>query len=132
VSTPDESIKTTDFEQWLAAEFATTGAFTALVILVDIGTSEVTPLCSTYLNVAGDEVAWSDIIVMFAASGTRWNGAAFFPVTAPDGGLLDNPTARLGLQALEARVDDDRLVLNEGFFFDSAGERLRIEAATAP
>lgn len=132
MSTSDETIKTTDFERWLAAQFATTGAFTALVILVDIGTSEVTPLCSTYLNVAGDEVKWSDMVVMFAASGTRWNGAAFFPVTAPEGGLLDSPTARLGLQVLEERIDDDRLVLNEGFFFDSAGERLRIEAGTAP
>jgi hypothetical protein len=132
VSTSDETIKTTDFERWLAAQFATTGAFTALVILVDIGTSEVTPLCSTYLNVAGDEVKWSDMVVMCAASGTRWNGAAFFPVTAPEGGLLDSPTARLGLQVLEERIDDDRLVLNEGFFFDSAGERLRIEAGTAP
>jgi hypothetical protein len=131
VSTPDPTDVATDFEPWLAAEFAETGAFTALVILVEIGESKVIPLCSTYLNVIGDEVAWSDIVVMFAGSGADWDGAAFFPVTAPDGGPLDNPTARLKLHALEARLDDDRLVLNEGNFFDHAGRRLRIEEMSA-
>jgi hypothetical protein len=118
-----------DFEPWLAAEFARTGAFTALVVLVDIEEPRVTPLCSTYFNVIGDEVAWDDIVVMFAGSGADWDGAAFFPVTAADadGGPLDNPTARLRLRELESRLDDDRLVLNDGYFFDKLGRRLQIE-----
>ncbi|MDH7795836.1 MULTISPECIES: hypothetical protein [unclassified Beijerinckia] len=119
-----------DFEAWIAREFATTGEFTAFVILVDLGTSKVTPLCSTYFNVMGDEVSWGDIVVMFAGAGTEWDGAAFFPVTATQGGPLDNPNARVKLRDLEARVDDDRLVLNEGHFFDKWGRRMRIDEVT--
>jgi hypothetical protein len=119
-----------DFEPWLAREFAETGAFTALAVLVGIAETQVTPLCSTYFNVIGDDVEWSDIVVMFAGAGLEWDGAAFFPVVAADGGPLDNPTARLRLRDLEARVDDDRLVLNQGQFFDKWGRRMKIEEVT--
>jgi hypothetical protein len=54
----------------------------------------------------------------------------FFPVTAKGGGPLDNPSARLKLRALEARLAEDRLVLNEGNFFDRIGRRLMIEEVT--
>ena len=127
MSTSDHGHVANDFETWLAREFRETGAFTALVVLVEIGETRVTPLCSTYFNVIGDEVEWSEIVVMFAGSGREWSGAAFFPVTASHGGPLDNPTARLRLRELEARVDSDRLVLNEGHFFDRIGRRLKIE-----
>lgn len=122
--------QTNDFEAWIADEFATTGEFTALVILVEMGTSKVTPLCSTYFNVIGEEITWGDIVVMFAGSGADWDGAAFFPITASQGGPLDNPTARVRLRELEGRVDDDRLVLNEGHFFDKWGRRMRIDEVT--
>ena len=122
-----ERIAANDFERWLAREFAQTGAFTALVVLLEIGATQVMPLCSTYFNVIGDEVAWDDIVVMFAGSGADWDGAAFFPVTDADGGPLDNPTARLRLRELESRLDDDRMVLNDGLFFDKLGRRLQIE-----
>lgn len=115
-----------DFDDWVAAEFAATGAFTALVILVSISETKVTPICSTYMNIIGDEVGWDEIVVMFAGSGATWDGAAFFPVTGPSG-PIDNPTARLKLRQLEARLDDDRLVLNEGRFFDAKGRSLRID-----
>ena len=115
-----------DFEPWLAQEFAATGAFTALVILVEIAGTQVTPLCSTYFNVIGDEVAWGEIVTMFAGAGRPWDGAAFFPAVA-HGGPLDNPTARLRLRELEGRVDADRLVLNQGHFFDPSGRRMTIE-----
>jgi hypothetical protein len=118
-----------DFEPWLAQEFAATGAFTALVILVEIAGSRVTPLCSTYVNVIGDEVAWGDIVAMFAGAGRPWDGAAFFPAVGADGGPLDNPTARLRLRELEGRVDADRLVLNQGHFFDAWGRRMLVEEA---
>ncbi|MGZ8309966.1 MAG: hypothetical protein ACXWU0_09225, partial [Rhodoplanes sp.] len=120
----------TDFERWLPSVFAEMGAFTALVVLVDIEGTRVTPLCSTYFNVIGDEIAWDDIVLMFAGSGADWDGAAFFPATGAAGGPLDNPTARLRLRALEARLAEDRLVLNEGRFFDCRGRRLKIEEVT--
>jgi hypothetical protein len=119
-----------EFEQWLGARFAAAGEFTALAVLVGIDGAKVTPLCSTYFNVIGDEVTWGDMVVMFAGSGTDWDGAAFYAVTAPGGGPLDNPTARLRLRELEARLDDDRLVLNEGQFFDKWGRRMKIEEVT--
>jgi hypothetical protein len=120
----------TDFDRWVADEFAETGAFTALVILVEIAEPAVVPLCSTYFNVIGDEVDWGEITILFAGSGRDWGGACFFPVTGGDG-PLDNPTARLRLRELEARVDENRLVLNEGHFFDKCGRRLEVEEMRA-
>ena len=127
MSTSEHISVANDFERWLAHELAESGAFTALVVLVEIHETQVTPLCSTYFNVIGADVEWGEIVVMFAGAGREWNGAAFFPMTAPDGGPLDNPNARLRLRELEARLDDDRLVLNEGHFFDQWGRRMKIE-----
>jgi len=127
VSTSERNEPACDFDRWVVDEFADTGAFTALVILVEIAGAKVTPLCSTYFNVIGDETDWSEMTVLFAGAGAAWSGAAFFPVTAPDGGPVDNPTARLALQQLQARLDESRLILNEGHFFDSWGRRLKIE-----
>ena len=126
-----ERADSNDFERWLARAFAETGAFTALVVLVEIGATRVAPLCSTYFNVIGDEVEWGDIVVMFAGAGRQWDGAAFFPAVAAGGGPLDNPTARLRLRELEARLDGEPLVLNEGHFFDAWGRRMKIEEVTA-
>jgi len=123
ISNPDK----TDFDRWIAEEFAQSGDFTAFVVLVLISETRVHPLCSTYLNIIGDEIDWGEITVLFAGSGQNWNGASFFPVTGPHGGPLDNPTARLRLRELEQRLDDDRLVLNQGHFFDQWGRRLKIE-----
>jgi hypothetical protein len=103
------------------------GEFTALVILTEIGERRVVPLCSTYLHVIGNEVDWEDIKVMFAGSGRDWHGAAFFPTKGRDGGLIDNPTARVRLAELEAKVTEDRMILNEGHFFDVEGRRIRID-----
>jgi hypothetical protein len=130
LSISEQTPGATDFERWLPSAFAEMGAFTALVVLVDIEGTRVTPLCSTYFNVIGDEIAWDDIVLMFAGSGADWDGAAFFPATGAAGGPLDNPTARLRLRALEARLAEDRLVLNEGRFFDCRGRRLKIEEVT--
>ena len=121
----------TDFDRWVAEEFTEAGAFTALVILVEIPEPAVVPLCSTYFNVIGDEFDWGEIIVLFAGSGRDWSGACFFSVTAKDGGPLDNPTARLRLRELEARVEENKLVMNEGNFFDKWGRRLQIEEMQA-
>lgn len=130
MSTSESMAAATDFERWLTRAFADAGAFTVLAVLVEIRDTRVTPLCSTYFNVIGDEVDWNDIVVMFAGAGREWDGAAFFPVVGADGGPLDNPTARLRLRTLEARIDDDRLVLNEGQFFDKWGRAMTVEEVT--
>ena len=62
----------TDFEPWLAGAFAESGPFTALIVLLRIGEAQVTPLCSTYVNVIGAEVDWSDM----AADQVDHGGAA--------------------------------------------------------
>lgn len=125
MSTSDE----TDFDAWLAEMVAEHGEFTVLVVLVEIGSASVAPLCSTYLHVIGSEVDWSEIVVMFAGSGHTWDGAAFFPTKAPRGGPLDNPTAHRRLRELEQKVMEDRMILNDGHFFDTRGHRIRIDPA---
>jgi len=127
VSISENGGAATEFDRWLREEFRAEGAFTALVVLVEIAGARVNMLCSTYVHVIGDEVDWGEIVVLFAGSGVDWDGAAFFPERAQHEGPLDNPTARLRLKALEARLDDDRLALNEGFFFDKWGRRMKIE-----
>jgi hypothetical protein len=117
----------THFDQWIAAEFASTGPFTALAVLVEIGDNQVSPLCSTYFNVIGDELDWGEITVLFAGAGYQWDGAAFFPYASPDGGPLANSNARLQLRQLEERLDENRLVLNEGHFFDKWGRRMKVD-----
>jgi hypothetical protein len=117
----------TEFEEWLAGMVRQHGEFTALVILAGIAERKVTPLCSTYLHIMGDDVDWEDIKLMFAGSGQSWDGAAFFPTKGPNGGPVDNPTARLRLGELEAKVSEDRMILNEGNFFDNLGRRIEIE-----
>lgn len=130
----DDKAALTDFDQWLTAEFASGDprGFTALAILVKIKKKDVEPLCSTYMHVIGNEVDWAELTNLFAGSGMRWDAAVFFPVRdARHGGPLDNPTARLHLLNQEARIAEDRLVINQGFFFDSWGRRMTIEEVAA-
>lgn len=117
----------TEFDRWLAGIVREHGKFTALVILARIDERSVEPLCSTYLHVIGDEVDWEELKVLFAGAGQSWDGAAFFPTRARNGGPIDNPTARLRLAELEARVLENRLLLNEGHFFDALGRKIKIE-----
>jgi hypothetical protein len=127
LSISNQEIHATEFDRWVAVEFARSGAFTALVVLVDISAHQVTPLCSTYFNVVGDEIDWHEIIVLFAGSGADWDAACFFPMTAPNGAPLDNPNARSKLRELEARLDRDLRVLKEGHCFSKLGQRLGVE-----
>ena len=126
-----DTARTSDFDQWIVAEFAERGPFTALVVLVAISDLKITPLCSTYFSVIGDEIDWSELTIILAGSGVDWDGAAFFPVTSAEGNPLDNPMARLRLRDLEARIEADRLVLNEGHFFDKWGRRTVVEEIAA-
>ena len=118
-----------EFNDWIVSEFNERGAFTALVVLVEIGERSVTPLASTYLNVIGKEVDWLQIQALFAGAGVRWDGASFYPATAPQGGPLGNAAAREQLREVEQRVKAERLALNEGFFFDRHGRRMMVEEA---
>lgn len=120
-----------EFNDWIVDEFAERGAFTALVVLVEIGERSVTPLASTYLNVIGADIDWPELLALFAGAGVRWDGASFFPATGPEGGPLDDQAARIGLRAIEARVKAERLALNEGFFFDRQGRRIMVEEVSA-
>ena len=118
---------TTDFDAWLVDMVRQHGQFTSLIILAEIGDRRVAPLCSSYVHVIGDDMNWQQIKTLFAGSGQRWDGAAFFPTKGRDGGPIDNATARARLAELEAKVREDRMVLNEGHFFDSFGRRIEIE-----
>ncbi len=119
----------TDFDRWLAQMHGRVGDFTAMVVLVDIADTRVMPLCSTYVHVIGAEVDWAELVIMFAGSGQNWNGAAFFPTQSRNKGPLDNPTARTRLKELEAEVGRNRMILNDGHFFDSFGRHIKIEPA---
>ncbi|HMN52261.1 MAG TPA: hypothetical protein PKB01_09415 [Xanthobacteraceae bacterium] len=119
------------FNTWIAEEFRESGAFTALVLLVSIGNLEVTPLRSTFLHVIGDEVDWIAFSTMMRGANVEWDGAMLMPVRDNDGGPLEDESARTELRALEKRVVEDRMILNEGHFFDKWGRRMKIEEATA-
>ena len=121
-----------EFNDWIVSAFDERGAFTALVVLVEIGERSVTPLASTYLNVMGADVDWAEIRALFAGAGVNWDGASFYPATAPEGGPLDNAAAREQLREIEERVKAERLALNEGFFFDCHGCRMMVEEAGPP
>jgi hypothetical protein len=115
------------FDGWVKAAFAETGGFTALVVLVEIGERDATPLASTFLHVIGDETDWAAMRRMFASAPGKWNGAVFFAETAKEGGPIPEPLARIELRRVEAMIDDDRLTLNDGAFFDRHGRRMRID-----
>jgi hypothetical protein len=116
-----------NFNEWFAGFYEKTGDFTMLAVLTNIGERSVTPLCSTYFHIVGQEVDWDELTVMFAGSGQPWNGVAFFPTKGMRGGPVDNPTAHLRLRELEIKVSKDRMILNEGYFFDAKGRKIQIE-----
>ena len=118
----------TDFDRWLGKLFRK-GPFTALIVLVRIAPPKVEPLRSTFVHVVGDEIDWGDIVLMLRGAGTNWDGAAFFPTRGADGGLVPDETARIRLRELEGALTENRLVLNEGAFFDVWGRNLKVEAA---
>jgi hypothetical protein len=127
LSNASATARPTEFDDWLAAMVLRHGEFTILVILTAIGEDKVTPLRSTFLHVIGDEVDWAQIKTMFESAGRDWDGAAFFPTKASEGGPVDNATARRRLAELQDKVREDRMVLNEGNFFDTFGRRIEIE-----
>jgi hypothetical protein len=119
------------FDGWLQQAFDATGGFTALVVLVAIGELSVTPRRSTWFHVVGDALDWSAVARLLDGAGTDWDGAVFAARADPVGGPLPDPVARVESLALGERVRADRTVLNAEQFFDRAGRRIRVDAATA-
>jgi hypothetical protein len=115
------------FDGWLPAEYAERGDFTVLVVLVAIQGASIELLRSTFMNVIGNETRWREVRDLFESAGVKWDGAAFFPVSAFFAGPVENEIARSELRDLEARLREDRRVLNEGHFFDRKGRRMKVE-----
>jgi hypothetical protein len=117
----------TDFDRWLSEQFADTGTFTALLVLLDVAEPRVTPVCSSYVNVIGDEIDWDEMTVLLQGSGVAWDAVAFFVEVADGGGALTSVEANRRLEVLAKAIEVDRLHLNRGLLFDRLGRRLRVE-----
>jgi hypothetical protein len=117
----------TDFDRWLSGQFAETGTFTALIVLLHIAEPQVTPVCSSYVNVIGDEIDWDEMTVLLQGSGIAWDAVAFFVEMAEGGGALTSVEANRRLKDLTLAIEADRLHLNRSRLFDRLGRRLRVE-----
>ena len=121
----------TDFEHWLAAQFADTGPFTIFILLVRITAANAVPLRSSYAHLIGDEMTWTEMRGLLDGARTPWDGVAFFVGLGHEGGPLPDPVAARKLKEVEADVKADPLTLNRGLFFDREGRHLRIDETTA-
>ena len=111
----------TDFDHWLAAQFAETGPFTLFILLMRIDEHDAVPLKSSYAHLIGDETSWVEMRRLLDGARTPWNGAAFFVGLGHAGGPLPDAVAARRLKDVEADVANDRLALNRGRFFDREG-----------
>ena len=121
----------TDFEHWLAAQFADTGPFTVFILLVRIGDASTVLLKSSYAHLIGDQMTWQEMRGLLDGARTPWDGVAFFVGLGHEGGPLPDAVAARKLKEVEADVKADPLTLNRGLFFDGEGRHLRIDEATA-
>ena len=119
----------TEFEHWLKAQFADTGAFTVFIFLMRIAGGAVAPVSSTFAQMIGDEVTWDEMCGLLAGAGTDWDGVGFFVGLAHAGGPMADAEAREMLKQVEADVTADPLTLNRGRFFDRQGRHMQIEEA---
>jgi hypothetical protein len=120
----------TDFDRWLSEQFAEIGTFTALLVLLRTAEPHVTPVCSSYVNVIGDEIDWDEMTVLLHGAGVAWDAVAFFVEITDDGGALTSVEANRRLKDLVEAIEADRLHLNRGRLFDRLGRRLQIEEVT--
>jgi hypothetical protein len=96
-------------------------------VLLHIAEPHVTPVCSSYVNVIGDEIDWDEMTVLLQGAGVGWDAVAFFVETADGGGALTSVEANRRLEGLAKAIEADRLNLNRGRLFDRLGRLLRIE-----
>ncbi|TAJ27077.1 MAG: hypothetical protein EPO67_17765 [Reyranella sp.] len=120
-----------DFEHWLAAQFADTGPFTVFIVLVRMSDSDAIPLKSSYAHLIGDEMTWREMRELLDSARTPWDSVAFFVGLGHAGGPLPDEAAARKLKEVEADVKADPLAFNRGMFFDREGRHLRIDEATA-
>jgi hypothetical protein len=116
-----------DFDRWIEAQFAASGPFTALIILVKIESTTIWPLGSSYATVIGSELHWPGMRRLLDNSKLPWSGMAVFPTFSEVGGPLTDDGARQRLAEVQQRVIADHAVINEGFFFDRLGRMIRLE-----
>lgn len=116
-----------DFEQWLAAQFAETGPFTLFIVLVRILEDDIVPLKSSYAHLIGDDMTWNGMCALLEGARTKWDAVAFFVGLGAAGGPLPDKAAARKLGEVEADVKADPLALNRGRFFDREGRHLRID-----
>ena len=121
----------TDFEHWLAAQFADTGPFTVFILLVQIGDASTVLLKSSYAHLIGDEMTWQEMRTLLDGARAPWDGGAFFVGLGHEGGPLPDMVAARKLKEVEADVKADPLTLNRGLFFDREGRHLRIDETAA-
>lgn len=116
------------FDDWLRQEFAASGAFTALIVLLSIDETTARPLRSSYVHVIGDSLCWSDMAALLNQPGGDWDAVLFAPRTdGAGGGPLGDAEARLALRDQMQAIIADRSRLNQDHFFDRKGRRLRID-----
>ena len=120
----------TDFEKWLAAQFADTGAFTIFIILVRISGEQIAAVKSTYAQMIGDDMSWVQMVALLDGARTSWDAVAFFVGLGAGGPLIDS-VARNKLRDIEASVTADPLALNRGMFFDRKGRHLQVDEIEA-
>jgi hypothetical protein len=119
------------FDDWVVKEYRRTKGFTALILLVSTADLGVVPLRSTFTHVIGDELNWHQFSMLMRGAGVAWDGVLIMPVSDDNGGPIEDHRAAEELRALEDRVNEDRMVVNEGHFFDTWGRRMKVEPATA-
>ena len=120
----------TDFEKWLAAQFADTGAFTIFIVLVRISGEQIAAVKSTYAQMIGDDMSWAQMVALLDGARTAWDAVAFFVGLGAGGPLIDS-VARNKLRDIEASVTADPLALNRGMFFDRKGRHLQVDEIEA-
>lgn len=116
-----------DFDHWIESQFAASGPFTALIILVKIESTTIWPLGSSYATVIGSELRWAGMRHLLDSSKLPWSGMAIFPTFSAAGGPLTDEGARQCLAEVQKRVIADHAAINEGFFFDRLGRMIRLE-----
>lgn len=119
------------FDDWVVNEFERTNGFTALVVLVSTSNLGVVPLSSTFMHVIGDELDWHHFSLLVRGAGVAWDAVMLMPVMDDDGGPVEDAKAKEELRVLEERINENRLVINEGHFFDKWGRRMKVEPAEA-
>lgn len=119
--------KGAEFESWIVEQYAATGGFTALILLLTLGGDKVSMISCSYVHVIGDEVRWRDMKSMLDASRRKWDAFVVFAESPPGGGPLIDVVAKARLQERIDEVTVNRMILNDAGFFDRRGRHIRID-----